>query len=450
MKKYQKISNLFEEDKGLSGKDSSRRTLNNVVINIIFQGFTFVLGLGSNLILARLLTPEDFGLVASVVLLTTFLGIINSGGLAQATIRESSINHQKISALVWVNVCIGLILAVISLIAAPFIAGFFGDARITQIIYLFSLSILATSVSIQYRALLLRNFLYLKLNTIDLLCLGTGISTSVLLAMNGFGYWSIVIGTTTTAVLKPIGYVAMTRWLPSLVLKKAGIRSMLKFGADVIGFQFINYFTRNLDNILIGRVLGVAALGQYSFAYRLAVAPIAQICGPINNALLPALSRLKDEPEAYQEIYSRYTRLLAIFLVLPIASAGFFGQSLLIYLAGPEWSLAGETLEWLALACCMQPLANLTGIVFLTTGRTRPQLYWALFIAPFVWATFYFTVDYGVIALSKGYLIVNLCFTPVSLIWAFHGTKLSLKKYMKIYLPLYLVVLALAGARFSA
>lgn len=439
---------LFTEHNYSSNGEMNRRTLNNVITNILFQGFTFVLGLGSNLILARLLTPEDFGLVASVVLLTAFLNIFNSGGLAQATISETTINHRKISALFWVNVCIGLFLGGASLVAAPFVAQFFGDERITQIMYLFFVSILATSASIQYRALLLRNFRYFKLNLIDIASLFLGIATSITLAVNGWGYWSIVIGTTLTVALKPIGYIAITNWFPSRVLKGTGIRGMLKYGADVIGFQLVNYFTRNLDNILIGRVLGVAALGQYSFAYRLAVAPIAQISGPIKNALLPALSRLKESPVAYQDIYTRYTRLLAIFLVLPIASVGFYGQKLLVFLAGPQWSEAGLALEWLALACCMQPLSNLTGVVFMTSGRTRPQLYWALFSAPFVWLTFYLTVSHGIIALSKGYLVLNLVLTPVCLIWAFSGTKLSLGRYMKVYLPVYAVVIFLSCIKF--
>ena len=127
-----------------------------------------------------------------------------------------------------------------------------------------------------------------------------GVTVAIIAAKNGLGYWSLVLNSITASVFNVVGAWLILRWIPGFPKLNAEIFSMVKFGSDVVGFNVINYFARNLDNILIGRFHGSLSLGLYSKAYQLLMMPINNLRDPLTRVAMPALSRLQNEPEQYR------------------------------------------------------------------------------------------------------------------------------------------------------
>lgn len=196
---------------------------------------------------------------------------------------------------------------------------------------------------------------------------------------------------------------------------------MVAFGADLTGFNFANFFARNLDNILIGRYWGGVQLGLYERAYKLLLFPLTQITNPLSRVMVPALSRMATEPERYRRAYLRVMRLV-LFATLPgVAVSIAMADTLIPFLLGAQWSESAPIFAALGFAGLVQPLNNPAGWLFVSQGRSREFLYWGVATAAFAVSAFAIGIAWGALGVAIAYAISEYIKTPI--LWWYLGRK---------------------------
>ncbi len=397
--------------------DLKGRSVRGGAVTMIAQACKFVLSLGSNVILARLLTPQDYGLIGMVSTVTLFVVMFKDLGLSTATVQKAEINHDQISTLFWVNIVFSSVTMLLTAAIAPVVAWFYGEPRLTWITIISAIGLIFGGLTVQHQALLNRQMRFNALATIDTASMLLGIATAIVLALYGAGYWALVVMQLVTGIATAIGVWLMCGWRPGLPVRHSGVRSMLSFGSNLTGFGIINYFARNLDNVLIGWYWGAQQLGLYAKAYSLLLLPINQINGPISAVALPALSRLVDSPERYRQAYLRIVEKISILtmpmIVFMIATSDWLVQLLL----GPQWSETSRLFVLLGIAGLIQPIANSTGWLFMSQDRTHHMFQWGFIGGTTAIVSFVIGLPWGPAGVAASYSSIWICLCMPLLFW---------------------------------
>lgn len=414
-----------------------KRSLRGGATTISAQGLSFAIQMASTVVLARILTPEDYGIIAMVATVTGFASILASLGLSTATIQSAAINHDQVSVLFWVNVCIGMVTTFLVASMAPLIVWFYKTPSLFWVVVALSFDFLISGLGVQHRAILNRQMRFYALAKIEISAMITGIVVAVFLAYHGFGYWSLVFNRLCCATTSTFGAWIGVRWLPSFPRRNTGARALLKFGADIVGFNTINYFSRNADNILIGRYFGGTELGIYNKAYQLLMMPIINLRDPLTRVALPALSRLQNEPEMYRNYYKKYISILA-FISMPLIVYLFICSDQIISLIlGDQWLKASPIFKVLSIAAFIQPVSTTWGLVLLSTGKSKRYFYWGVVNAVFTISGFAMGLPWGAKGIAIAFTIVNYALLYPSLRYSFKNTPLKVNDFLiSIYKPL--------------
>ena len=263
-----------------------RHTIVGGAIMISAQAAKFVLNLGSTVILARLLTPGDFGLVAMVTAVTGFVAIFRHAGLATPTVQQEHITHAQVSNLFWINLGVSALCAIIVAASSPIMAWFYHDSRITYITLALSTTFLIGGFRVQHLALLKRQMRFKAIALIEVGSMAVGVVVGVVMALLDYRYWSLVGYSLATEVASFLLTGMVSRWKPQLPTRGSGIGPMVTFGAHQTAGSFIFSLAAGCDNVLIGRFYGPAAVGVYSRAAALVTRPIT----------IPVANRLSFSP----------------------------------------------------------------------------------------------------------------------------------------------------------
>ena len=402
------------------------------LITVGSQTLIFVFNLLSTAILARLITPDDFGLIGMILVIINFLAVFKDAGLAQATIQRKIINQLEISNLFWVNSLIASILAFIIFLFAPLIASFYGREELVQITRVLAGLIVIQGLFIQHKSLLSRKMEFANLAKVEIGSVFCGMVVAVFLALNGFSYWTLVGQMTTIVVCNFIGYLFFCQWVPSLPDLKISIRPYLKYGGNLAGFNFLNFFSRNADNVMIGYFLGATPLGLYSKAYSLLMLPLNQINFPITKVMLPVLSQLQDDPMAYRDYYLKAINL-AISVTFPLVGLFYVcSENIILIILGEQWLAAISVFQALVPAAFVSALNITTGWVFQSLGTTDRQLRWTLFAAPLHIVFMLIGLNWGIVGVAWG-ISLSFCLIRIPyLAYTYKGTSLKLYDTLKI------------------
>lgn len=397
--------------------DLKGRSVRGGSITIAAQFFKFGLTMGSSAVLARLLTPEDYGLVGMVTVVTGLVAIFKDLGLAMATVQKDEINHQQVSTLFWVNIALSVVTMLVTVAIAPVIAWFYGEPRLFWITLSLSLGFIISGPGVQHAALLNRQMQYKALMINEIVSIAVGIGSAIVAAWFGLGYWALVILPLMTGIVTTVGLWIVCSWRPSLPARQSGVRSMLVFGGNLTGFNLVNYFARNLDNLLIGKVWGAQQLGLYAKAYQLLLLPLQQINIPVQRVAIPTLSRLRDSPERYREVYLRILEKLTIItaplVIFMIATSDW----IVLLLLGPQWIDTSPIFSLLGIVAFTQPVGNTTGWLFITQGRTNDMFQWGIVGSTLSVVAIVFGVQWGAIGVAASYSISGLLIRTPILFW---------------------------------
>ena len=329
---------------------------------------------GTVVLLSRLLEPRTFGLLAMVAALTEILDQLKDFGLSTATIQRPDITHRQVTALFWINVAIGIILALGLVALAPLIAAFYGQPELTVIAGWLGVGFVISGLTTQHWALLRRQMRFSAIASIDVGAEITAMAVAVAAALGGAGYWSLVAQRLTYTALVMLGSWSLSGWRPGLPRRCEGLGGLLGFGGSVTGNSLVALLARNLDQVLIGWFWGPHPLGFYERAYKLLMVPINNVTGPIYSVGLPMLSRLRGEPERYRRAYLDLTEKLAMASMPAAALVLVCADWVVAVLLGSQWHDAAPILRWLALAAIPLPVGLATGLLFVSQERGRDLL----------------------------------------------------------------------------
>jgi O-antigen/teichoic acid export membrane protein len=351
-----------------------RRTISSVAVTMSAQAAKFVLSLASTVILARLLSPRDFGLVAMVTTVTGFLLVFKDAGLSIATVQREGITHAQVSNLFWINIGISFLSSLVVAASAPLIARFYHDDRLVRITLFLSTTFLLSGSTIQHQALLKRQMRFKALALIEISSMAVGIVVGIGLALLRYRYWSLVGSALSMEATGLLLTWSVSQWRPGLPSRRSGVRPLLGFGAHMTLGSLIVYLARGMDNLLIGRFFGPASLGLYSRASALLMRPIEQFLGPVNAVFVPALSRLQSQPERYRSTFLRLYESIALtgFLFTGLFLA--LSRPLTLVLLGHKWENAAAIFGGFTIAALSVPLAGASTWLFTSQGRGRDML----------------------------------------------------------------------------
>jgi PST family polysaccharide transporter len=354
--------------------DLGRRTTSSALVTTVAQGAKFAINLASTLILARLLDPQDFGLVAMVTAVTGFLEVLKDAGLSTATVQRQDITQGQVSNLFWANLALGTLITAVVAACSPLLAWFYNEPRLTAVGLAISVTFLLTATTVQHQAILRRQMRFTAIAIIQIVPALIGLGVAVAMAKTNWGYWSLVGTTVATAVANCIVTWLLSDWHPGPPVRGVGTWSLLRFGANLTGAAIVQSVIGTADTLLIGRVYGAAAVGLYSRGAALLLNPLQQFLSPFNAVLVPALSRMQHEPERYRRAFLQIQNTIAM-LALP--AAGFFlasSRPLVLVLLGEKWAAAVPIFSSFSVIAIYAPMAGASTWLFTSQGRGKEVL----------------------------------------------------------------------------
>lgn len=398
--------------------DLGARTIRGGAIFAVSRTVRGLLELLATLALARLLTPADYGLVGLAATFLGFVTLFSELGLGTATEQREALTHDEVTRLFWINVAVGLGLATICAASGPAVSWFFGEPRLVPICAVLALGLALGGAAVQHQALLRRNLMQGQLAAIELGAVVFSALIALGFAAAGAGPWALVAQPVSSALVRLLLSWWACDWRPGSPRTKSEVGEHLKMGGHVTGFTVVNYFARNMDDILIGRFAGTEALGLYQQAYRLLMLPLRQLNAPIASVAKPALARLLNEPERYRRAFLRMLDKV-LLLTMPLGALLLVhAGSILELLLGPQWRPAEDVFRWLGLLLFSQPLGNATGWLFISQGRTASMFRWGLVGSGLSVASFVAGLPWGPTGVAAAYAVSGvLVRTPLVLWW---------------------------------
>ena len=377
------------------------------------------------MILARILSPQDIGLVAMVIVLLGLIEFVKDLGLGIVTMQRQDITHQEVSSLFWINVLLGGMFALLLCALSPVISSFYGDERLVLITLALAPSLLLGGIVVQPEALLSRQMKQGPLAFIRLTSTLLSSALAVVLALAGVGYWSLVVREVARAAFYLVGTWWYLRWVPALVFQLRSVLHYLKIGTDLSFAFVVTAITGKIDAILVGRYFGAVDLGLYRQAQGLIVAPIEQFNAPVYGVSQPALSALQSEPGRYCRYYQRMTGFVAM-VTMPIGVfLAIYASEFTLVLLGAKWAEAAPFVRAFALAMALRPTIHSCTMVLVTLGKTKPliglELANSLLFALFVVVG----LQISAVAVAIAFVMTTVVFIPLRIRFSFKDTPVS-------------------------
>ena len=342
----------------------------------IQQVATFGIAFVTVPVLARLLDPADYGLIAMVTFFTNFASMFANAGLTAATIQRERITHEQSSNLFWIALAVGSGAAALVSLLSPAISWIYSESRLIPITVALSGSFVLTGLTVQHQSLLRRAMRFRELTVIQIFAVfaaqGVGVTWAWMRQDKPDDYWALVAMPVTSSFVLMIGVWIACSWRPGAWRSGAGTVSLLHFGANLTGASMMNYLVRQVDRPLIGWHSGESSLGIYDRAHRLTIFPLSSITTALSAVMIPALSRVAHDPSRLAEAHLRVVRLLTATITLPAMSLVFTADWWIGLLLGPGWEGAAPIFRWLAIAGLVQPpLTTVTWLFIAQDGADK-------------------------------------------------------------------------------
>lgn len=345
---------------------------------VLGAGISFAVQLGAMVVLARILTPADFGVVAMVATFSLLLEAFGMAGFTEAILQGENITHGLAGNLFWINVGVAFALAAALAGAGGLLAGFYHDALVRGVAEAMAGVIVINSLATVPLALLQRGMRFATTSKVGVAGRAAQAAITIALALAGWGFWALVAGYFASRMTRAAGALAASRWLPKWPGRSKGTGESLAFGLKIYARYAMGYGINNTDNLLVGWRFSASALGFYKKAYDMFVLPANQLTAPVWSVVITTLSRVRQDMAQYR----RY--LLGAIAAVAFAGMGIgadftlVGPDLVRFLLGPQWGEAGRIFQLFGPGIGVMLLYAATGWIHVSIGRPDRWLRWGV------------------------------------------------------------------------
>ncbi len=403
----------------------------------------------TSIILARLLAPEDFGLLGMALVFISLVAVFNNFGIGSVIVQKQDLDDGNMSSIFWFSLLIGFLALLIIMAAAPFIAIFFSQSALVPIISVMSLNFIFISLSTVQNSILLKNLKLKKLTFLEVFSTVFSGVLGVSLAFLGYGVWSLVWQSIALNLVYAILLWITNDWTPKLHFDWKDIKSIINFTGNLSGFNLLNYFSRNADKLLIGKFLGATALGYYTVAYTLMLYPLTNISSVLSKVMFPALSQIQHDYSKFRSFYLKSTKYIA-FITFPMMLGLFaIADEFVLIVYGEKWAPVIFLIKVLSIIGLVQSIATMVGNIYLSKGRTDWMFRWSILASTIAVGAIFIGLRWGIDGVAVSYAIASILLTypnfavPFKLIdLRFTDFVLSLKKETATSMIMFIIVMA--------
>jgi O-antigen/teichoic acid export membrane protein len=359
-------------------------------------------------VLARLLTPADYGMAGMAFIFSGLATIFSDLALGGALVQRREVTEEDRSTVFWGSLAFSFVVAGVCVALSPLIADFFGKQEVEKLVAVMAISVPLSALTTTQVALLLRQLAYRSLEIRQMLAILSGAVAALAFAAAGFGPWAIVANALVASAVSTILVWRFSSWRPRFVFSFARLRDLSPFGLRLFGLRVMNYANLNVDNLLVGRFAGAAALGVYSLAYNVMFTPMIRIANPISSVVYPALARMQDDMPRMRRAWLRSKRMSASLLAPAFLIAIVTAPDLVPVLFGDKWHEAVPVIQLLAVAGVAHSLVTLNWTVLQGTGRMKVAFRLGLLVSAMTVASFAVGVRWGAVGVAAAYALIKL------------------------------------------
>lgn len=359
------------------------------------------------IILARLLFPEDFGIIGMAVIFTGLVQTINELGLSAAIIQKKNITDSHLSTSFWISFGLGIILCITTIIISPYIADFFKNELVGPVVSVLSIGFVLGSFSVIHSSLLQKNLEFKKLAITEISAAFISGLVSVILALLGFGVWSLVCGSILKNVISVVLLVKVCTWRPSMTFDITSFKELFSFGAHVMGSRFLNFIDSNVDYLLIGKFLSASALGYYTLAYQLSTFPLTKISSIITRVTFPTFSIIQDDNDILRHSYLKVIKYISLVTFPLLAGLIVVAPEFIPIVFGEKWGPMIVPLQILCVAGALKSVGTTVGSILLSKGRADIQFKWNIFTAIVLPIAILIGIRYGITGVAMAITIMS-------------------------------------------
>ncbi len=338
----------------------------STVETIFSQFLTFTAGI----ILARLLSPEEFGLIGMITIFISISQIFITGGLNEALIRKETISNQDINTTFFFNVLVSVVFYLILFFSSSWISEYYNQPVLILIIKILSLTIIINAFSQVQQVKIIRDINFKQLAKVSILASIISNSFGIFLAVKGFGVWSLVYKTILQSVISAIYFWKISDSVPQLKFNKDAFRDLFKFGGNLMALGLIDSIYSNLNYLIIGKYYSVATLGQYTRAEVFKQLPSQTLTQVVQKVSFPLLSEMQNDKQKLQFAYRRLIKTTMLISMIGLFLLSSISKELIIVLMGAQWEQAGEFLQILCFSAIFFPLDALNGNILKVFNRS--------------------------------------------------------------------------------
>jgi O-antigen/teichoic acid export membrane protein len=384
-------------------------------------------------ILARLLNPESFGLIAIAAIFVGFVNLFLDQGFSQAIIQRRELERDHLDTVFWTNVSISVLLTFISIASADLIAKFFTRPDLTSVIRWLSLSFLIGSLNNVQVAILQRNLNFKPLAIRSLIAtLGGGV-IGVSMALMGFGVWSLVCQQLSNGIIQVLVLWTASDWRPRLSFSPKHFRDLFSFGMNVLGINILNFVVTNGDNLLIGYFLGPVPLGYYNLAYRLLTTVAQLFIGVASSTAMPIFSSIQDDLPRLRNVLYEFVELTNTIAFPVFLGMSVLAPELIIVIFGEQWKASIPVMQILNIVGILQAGFYYNSPLILAVGKPQLKLWLDVARSIFYFTAFFISVRWGIIAVASSYVISAYIFALITLRVIKQAVGITIKEYLSNY-----------------
>jgi len=399
--------------------------------NTVSQIISFIFGI----VLARLLTPEDFGMIAMTLAIIGVAGLLSDFGMGAALVHLKNTHSSHYNSIFWLNSGIGLTLTVIIFLFSEMIANFYGIPDLEKITKTLSICFVINAMTLVPRQRLVKQIEFRALAITDFSSMAISAIVAILCAMHDYGYWSLVIQQIVRASVNLMLSTMFAKWLPRLEFSIEATRQLFSFSINVFFISLVQYAGSQADKLIVGKFLGAEATGLYDKAGALMMVPVKSTSHAVGSVLFPAFSQIQDDKVKIASIFTRAISAVSLITFPMMLGLLITADNLVSVILGPQWLEVIPILKILCFCGLAISVGTMSGSIYLSQGRTDLQLKVNLVTQAIRITAIACGVPWGVIGVTIGFSIGTFISIVVSWIVAGNIIQLSLFTIIKTLLP---------------